>query len=109
MSFDTQLKKSIEKIALLNAHLHNGRARKAPVLGKLLSEQPHLKKKIKHVTPLVEEIILTINKLSPRAQRTRLEEAWPEALSHSKKKRGKEEKTLPPLENIDSFESVTTR
>ena len=109
MSFDTQLKKSIEKIALLNAHLHNGSARKAPVLGKLLSEQPHLKKKIKHVTPLVEEIILTINKLSPRAQRTRLEEAWPEALSHSKKKRGKEEKTLPPLENIDAFESITTR
>ncbi|UCD96106.1 MAG: glutamate--tRNA ligase [Candidatus Bathyarchaeota archaeon] len=110
MSFDNQLKNHIERIALLNAHLHNGRARKGSVIGKLFSEQPQLKEKIKQISTLVEEITEKVNALSPQAQRIRLEEVWPEALSQSaKEKPGREEKPLPPLEYVEAYDVITTR
>jgi len=100
------LEEAIRKIALLNAFSHEGKAQVGPVLGKLLSEHPHLKGKIKEVTPTIAEVIEEVNKLSIDEQKRMVEERWPEALV---KERVDVERVLPPLPNAEKYVQVITR
>jgi len=99
-------KEAILKITLLNALLHGGKARVQPVLGKLLSELPHLKAKIKETISLIAEIVEEVNRLSLDEQRKIVEEKWPEALVREKVEA---ERVLPPLANVERYERMITR
>jgi len=99
-------RETIRKIALLNALHYGGKAQFQPVLGKLLTEQPQLKTKIKEVVPLIKEVVAEVNRLSPEEQRRIVEERWPEALL---KEKVEVERTLPPLPNVEKYEQVVTR
>ncbi len=99
-------KEAIRKIALLNALNYSGKAQFQPVLGKLLTEQPQLKAKIKQLAPLIKSIVAEVNKLPLGEQKRIVEEKWPEALI---KVRVEAEKALPPLPNADKYERVVTR
>ena len=59
----------IKKIALLNALNYGGKAQSQPVLGKLLTEQPQLKARIKEIVPMVNEIVKEVNLLSLEEQK----------------------------------------
>jgi len=96
----------IRKIALLNALHYGGKAQFQPVLGKLLTEQPHLKTKIKEIARLVNEIVEEVNRLSLEEQQRIVEEKWPEALL---KEKVEVERALPPLPNVEKYERVVTR
>lgn len=97
----------MNKIALLNAVRHEGKAQQGPVIGKLLAEMPHLKVKIKEIALIVAEIVEEVNSFSFENQKKIVQENWPETLIREKAE--KEKKMLPPLLNVDMYEVVVTR
>jgi glutamyl-tRNA synthetase len=101
-----KVKGLIRKLALLNAINYNGKAQFQPVLGKLLTEKPDLKTKVREIAPTVAEIVEAINKLSLEEQEREVKTKWPEALV---KEKIETEKALPPLPNVERFEHVVTR
>ena len=56
------------KYALLNAFLHNGKAVAKAVLGKIIAEDPELKRRIPEVIQVIEEVVKEVNKLSLKEQ-----------------------------------------
>ena len=107
MSLDDKVKEMVWRLALYNAHHHEGRAQAGPVLGKVLAERPELKANIPSVIPLIHSIVAEVNKLSPTVQTQRLEEKWPTLLSE--KKAEPEEKQLPPLPNAANYSLIHLR
>jgi len=101
-----KLRELIQKLALLNAIKHDGKAQTGPVIGKLLSEKPELKAKVKEVASFVSEIVEEVNRISLNQQKRIVKERWPKALI---KKQVEEEKRLPPLPNVDKYVQVVTR
>lgn len=97
---------AIRKIALLNALHYDGRAQFQPVLGKLLTEQPQLKAKIKEIAPIIKGVVEEVNRLSLDEQKRTVEKKWPKALL---KEKGELERALPPLRNVKNYERVVTR
>jgi glutamyl-tRNA synthetase len=99
-------KETIRKIALLNAVHYGGKAQFQPVLGKLLTEKPQLKARIKEFVPVINQVVKEVNALSPEKQRRLVEGKWPEALV---KEKVEVTKVLPPLPNVAKYERVVTR
>jgi glutamyl-tRNA synthetase len=97
---------AIRKIALLNALNYRGKAQFQPVLGKLLTEQPQLKTKIKEIAPIINQVVEEVNKLPLEEQRKIVEEKWPEALL---KEKVDVERALPPLPNVARYKQILTR
>jgi glutamyl-tRNA synthetase len=86
---DSKEREIIRKIALLNALNYGGKAQFQPVLGKLLTEQPQLKSKIKEMLPIINEIIKEVNALSLGKQKKIVEENGLRLFSKKRwKKRG---------------------
>jgi len=103
---DSEFKRLIRKIALLNAVRHKGKAQTGSVIGKLLSEKPELRAKAKEIATLVSEVVQEVNNLSLEEQERIVEKKWPEALV---KEKVEEEKVLPPLPNVNKYAQVVTR
>jgi len=99
-------REAIRKIALLNALHYGGKAQFQPVLGKLLTEQPQFKAKIKELVPIINEVVKDVNSLSFEEQKRIVEEKWPEALL---KEKVEEERALPPLSHVEKYKRVVTR
>ncbi|MFB0514113.1 MAG: glutamate--tRNA ligase, partial [Candidatus Bathyarchaeia archaeon] len=99
-------KELIRKLALLNAVNYGGKAQFQPVLGKLLTEKPNLKARVREIAPLVAEIVEAVNKLSLEEQKGEVKAKWPEALV---KEKVEAEKRLPPLPNVEKYKQVVTR
>lgn len=106
MDENAELRELIRRIALLNAISYEGKARVQPVLGKVLSERPHLKGNVKQIASAIAEVVEEVNKLSLEQQREIIEKNWPEILLEEKVERKRE---LPPLPNIETYERVVTR
>jgi len=96
----------IRRIALLNALHYGGKAQFQPVLGKLLTERPQLKTRIKEVVSTVNEVVREVNELSLIEQERLVKQRWPEVLV---KEKAEVEKALPPLLNVEKYEQVVTR
>jgi glutamyl-tRNA synthetase len=96
----------VRKIALLNALNYGGKAQFQPVLGKLLTEKPQLRTKIKEISPVIQQVVADVNKLPLEEQKKIVEKSWPEALV---KTRVEVERTLPPLPNVDKYKRIVTR
>ena len=66
------LEKLVLKHALLNASQHGGKANEKAVLGKVLSDDEKLKKKIKYMIPVIESIVKKVNAMQPTEQEKEL-------------------------------------
>ena len=104
----SNIEKLIRKYVLLNAIKHNGKPSVKAVIGKVIAENPELKKSIKEVLNKIEEICNVISKLSIEEQEEMLRREFPETLIEKKEKE-EEEKRLPPLPNADKYEEIRTR
>ena len=71
---EMDVKKLIGKYALQNAVKFNGKASPGAVIGKVLSENPGLKKDLKNISKKVNETVNEINKLGLKEQQERLKE-----------------------------------
>ena len=103
---DKDLIMLIRKAAVLNAIQHNGKAQTGAIIGKIIVEKQDLKTKIKELTKLISQITAEINNLSIDEQKQVANNKWPGSL---KKEKTILKKTLPPLENIEKYDSIVTR
>ncbi|MEM2901584.1 MAG: glutamate--tRNA ligase [Candidatus Bathyarchaeia archaeon] len=106
MSGPAEEDETIRKHALLNALRHSGKASVEAVLGKILSEKPQLRAKVKEILPKVKTIVEEVNILSEEEVERLILSNWPELLQV---KRERAEKALPPLPNVDRYKVVVTR
>lgn len=90
-----KLEQLIEKFALANAFQYNGKAQLGSVIGKLISEDPKIKAKLKDLAPKINKIISEINKLPIKQQEERLLKIYPEFFE----KKEHEEKQLKDMPN----------
>ncbi|MDK2849640.1 MAG: glutamyl-tRNA synthetase [Candidatus Woesearchaeota archaeon] len=92
----------IEKHALKNAIEHDGKANPKALIGKVISEFPEYKQKIKELLPIIEEKVSEINNLSLEEQKDLANKKYPEIFKKEKK-----EKDLPELPNAIRGKVVT--
>ncbi|HIJ99109.1 TPA: glutamate--tRNA ligase [archaeon] len=86
----------ILKHALANALTHEGKANEGAVLGKVLAENPGLKKDIENLRKEIKKVVSEVTKLKSVAQEKKLREIWPEFFTQGKKEETRE---LPELKN----------
>ncbi|MCD6371461.1 MAG: glutamate--tRNA ligase [Candidatus Aenigmarchaeota archaeon] len=87
------LEKIILKNVLKNALLYSGKANLKAVIGKVVSENPELKPKIKEVIERAKKIIERVNSMSPEEQKKIAEKLGIKI----EKKRGEDKVELPSL------------
>lgn len=105
-SEDKELVETIRRIALLNAVSHGGKAKESPVLGRLLSEKPDLKERVRELSALIAKIVEEVNGISLNEQKNIISEKWPQDLLKEKREEIRE---LPPLPNVEKYKQVVTR
>jgi glutamyl-tRNA synthetase len=103
---DQDLKELIKKVSLLNAINHNGKAQAGSIIGKIIAENQDFKKRIKELSKLINQIVVEVNHLSIEEQKQIIKNRWPETL---KKEKSREQKSLPPLSNVEKYKQVVTR
>ncbi len=105
---DKDVEALIWRLALRNAVKFGGKARVKPVIGKLLSERPELRRFARDLRKIVEGVVEKVNSMSLDEQEAMLDEVWPgwrvEKVSKAEAKKG-----LPPLPNVERYERVVTR
>ncbi|MAG15891.1 glutamate--tRNA ligase [Candidatus Woesearchaeota archaeon] len=89
------VKKAALKYALQNAVQFDGRANPGAVIGKIISEDPKLKSKIKEIASTSNAVVKEVNNLSLKQQLKKLEELAPELLEKKKS----EKRSLAELPN----------
>ncbi len=75
---------NIMQYALSNAAVHDGKADKTAVLGRVLKEHPEMKKQIKDVIAEIDKVIAKVNSLSIDEQTAQLGDKAPELLQKQK-------------------------
>lgn len=66
---DEELRAIITKYAAQNAVKHGGKADQVAVIGKIVSERPDIKPKLKEILPLVKEVCDYVSGLSIEKQK----------------------------------------
>ena len=103
---DKDLKELINKVTLLNAIKHNGKAQSGSIIGKIIVENKELKNRIAELSKLINKIVSEVNLLTLEEQTKIIKKKWPNSL---KREKTKESKGLPPLENAEKYKQVVTR
>lgn len=97
------VKKAALKYALQNAVEFKGKANAGAVIGKVISENPELKERIKDVAAAANASVKEVNNIKPEEQVKKLQEIAPELLEKKKS----EKRGLLELENAAQGEVVT--
>ena len=79
-----KLKNTILRYALQNAVRYNGKADAKAVIGKVLGENPELRKDTKKIIKDISKVVGEVNRLSLEKQREELEKSAPELLEKKK-------------------------
>ncbi len=90
------MKDLILKYALQNAVRYNGKANPGAIIGKVLSENPSLRKDIAKISKEIQKIVKEVNSMKAEEQKEKLENLAPELLEQKKQEK---KKTLPELED----------
>ncbi|MGQ4891135.1 MAG: glutamate--tRNA ligase, partial [Candidatus Njordarchaeia archaeon] len=108
--------RELEKQALINAVLHDGKANPSAVVKKALALFPNLKAKMKdkksreEIMKTISSICNNVNKLGYEKQIKQLESEYGVTLSDLKAEQAKKTREgLPPLPDVDKVEQVITR
>jgi len=96
------MEKLILKHTVINAVQHNGKADVKAVLGKLISEKPELRDRIKELIPEIKKIVKLVNSWNLEKQQKELKK-----LGITKKRRIKERKGLPELPKAKKGKVIT--
>jgi glutamyl-tRNA synthetase len=97
------MKEIILKYALQNAIFYNGKADPGAVLGKVMAEQPHLRKNVQEVRSEIELAVKQVNAISLEQQKVWLETLAPKLLVKEEKK----QEGLPELPGAKQGRVVT--
>lgn len=97
-----ETKDTIRKFALQNAVRFEGKANPGNIIGKVIGENPELRKKGKELMKEIQEIVKEVNMLSVEDQTEQLKELAPELLE----KKTVEKEDLKPLKNAEQGKVV---
>ncbi len=97
------MKDIILKYALQNAVFYNGKANPGAVLGKVMAQEPALRKKVPEVRKEIEQAVKEVNSLGLEEQKRRLESLAPELLERQEKR----QEELPELPEAKEGKVVT--
>ena len=97
------MKNLVFKYALQNAIFYNGKADPGAVLGKVMAEQPHLRKKVQEVRKEIEQAVRQVNSVPLEQQKVWLESLAPKLLV----KEAKAKEGLPELPGAKKGKVVT--
>ena len=92
------LKEIILKYSLQNAILHNGKANYKAVMGKIMAENPEMRRRAKELIEEVKRVVEEVNKMNSQEQHNKLKEIAPELLEKRKKEEKKELEDLPDVQ-----------
>jgi glutamyl-tRNA synthetase len=81
------MREIVLKYVLQNAVFYNGKADPGAVLGKVMANEPHLRKNVQEVRKEIEKAVKQINAISLEQQKVWLENLAPELLEKEKKAR----------------------
>jgi len=98
-------KEILLKHALLNAIQHDGKADIQAVLGKIISEDPKMRSKIKEIITEIKKTVAEVNSLSIEEQKNKIKELG----FDFEKKKVEEIKELPPLPNVEKYKKIVMR
>jgi glutamyl-tRNA synthetase len=101
---DEEIKGIIRGIALLNASEHDGKTRNDTIISKVVGTRPELRSRIKEIIPLITQIVSEVNSISISAQKSELENSYPDLLVIKPKQ---EREGLPPLEGAEHGKVIT--
>ncbi len=93
---DAEVKNLIKKWALQNAVSYKGNASFGAVIGKLISEMPDIKSRLKELNSFIKAIISEVNSMPDAVQRKELEKIAPELLEDKPRER---REGLKPIKN----------
>jgi glutamyl-tRNA synthetase len=102
---DEELRKEIRKMALQNAFEHGGETRDKIVLGKILGTKSDLRSKVKEISPVISEIVSSVNGLSSEEQEKEIKENFPDILIP--KEKIEEREGLPELKDAEQGKVIT--
>jgi glutamyl-tRNA synthetase len=102
---DEELRKEIRKMALQNAFEYGGETRDKIVLGKILGTKSDLRSKVKEISPIISEIVSSVNGLSSDEQEKEIKENFPDILMP--KEKIKEREGLPELKDAEQGKVIT--
>lgn len=92
------IKLTIKKWTLQNAVKYEGKASSGAVVGKIISEHPELKSKLKELMPDIQKIIKEVNSMKVEAQLEEIKKLAPELLEEKPKEQREGLKPLPNAE-----------
>jgi len=102
---DEELRKEIRKMALQNAFEHGGETRDKIILGKILGTKSELRSKVKEISPVISEIVTSVNQLSSEEQEKEIKENFPDILIP--KEKIEEREGLPELKDAQQGKVIT--
>ncbi|MBM2851738.1 MAG: glutamyl-tRNA synthetase [Candidatus Nitrosotenuis sp.] len=102
---DDIIKEKIRKLALQNALEHEGKTQDKIILSKALGTIPELRSQVKEITPIISDIVNSINQIPFEQQKSEIEKEFPDLLVGKPKK--EERVGLPPLEGAQQGQVIT--
>ncbi|MCJ7445561.1 MAG: glutamate--tRNA ligase [Methanotrichaceae archaeon] len=97
----TEIRALIEKYALQNAIKYNATPNAGAVMGKLMGEHKELRSQAKDISPIMQYILVEVNKMAPEEWKKRLELIAPQLLDELLERK-EPTKGLPPLEGAEN-------
>jgi len=104
---ENEIKRILWIIGLKNALEFGGIPNEKAVMGKLMAERPDLRSQTKEIIPLRDQILKEIKNMPREEQKERLIQLDPTALEIKEVKA--EDKTLPPLPEIEKYKKIVMR
>ena len=101
---DDETKSLVRKFVLKNALEHDGKARSATVIAKIIGLKPELRKEVRMILDEINVVVDDVNKLNINEQKADLERIAPEMLVQEHKE---QKNALPPLPNAEMCKVVT--
>ncbi|QLH08367.1 glutamate--tRNA ligase [Candidatus Nitrosotenuis sp. DW1] len=102
---DDSVKEKIRKLALQNAVEHEGKTQDKIILSKALGTIPELRKIVKEITPIISDIVNSINQIPFEQQKSEIAKEFPDLLVEKPKK--EEREGLPPLDGAEQGKVIT--
>ena len=102
---DDTIKEKIRKLALQNAVEHEGKTQDKIILSKALGTIPELRNQVKEITPIISDLVNSINQIPFEQQKSEIEKEFPDLLVEKPKK--EEREGLPPLEGALQGQVIT--
>jgi len=95
-----EIRKIIERYALINAYKYDGKAQTSSVMSSIISTEPDMRPHAKNIKPIVDEIVNSVNSMSMESIKNAMEQKGAVCL-HERGEAVEQAEGLPPLPGLE--------